>query len=48
MASLQSQAVEGLVRVTASDVDAYYLLPALVENLRIVAPGIGSGRTGVQ
>lgn len=40
MASLQSQAVEGVVRVTASDVYAYYLLPALAEKLRTVAPGI--------
>lgn len=40
MASLQSQAIEGLVRVTASDAFAYYVLPALAEKLRTVAPGI--------
>ena len=40
MASLQSQAIEGLVRITASDAYAYYVLPALAEKLRVVAPGI--------
>lgn len=40
VASRQSQAVEGLVRVTASDVYAQYLLPPILTKLRVVAPGI--------
>ena len=40
VASRQSQSVEGLVRVTASDVYAQYLLPPILQNLRAVAPGI--------
>lgn len=40
VASRQSQSVEGLVRVTASDVYAHYLLPPVLKKLRQVAPGI--------
>lgn len=40
VASRQSQAVEGLVRVTTSDVYAQYLLPPVLMKLRQVAPGI--------
>lgn len=40
VASRQSQSVEGLVRVTASDVYAHYLLPPVLMKLRQVAPGI--------
>ncbi len=40
VASRQSQSVEGLVRVTASDVYAQYLLPPVLMKLRQVAPGI--------
>jgi len=40
VASRQSQSVEGLVRITASDVYAQYLLPPILMKLRQVAPGI--------
>lgn len=40
VASRQSQGVEGLVRITASDVYAQYLLPPVLLKLRQVAPGI--------
>lgn len=40
VASRQSQAVEGLVRVTASDIYAQYLLPPILKKLRAEAPGI--------
>lgn len=39
-ASGQSQSVEGLVRITASDVMAAYVLPAILARLRAEAPGI--------
>ncbi|HWV22400.1 MAG TPA: LysR family transcriptional regulator, partial [Devosia sp.] len=40
VASRQSQSVEGLVRITASDVYAQWLLPPILTKLRDVAPGI--------
>jgi len=40
VASRQSQEIEGVVKVTASDVFAYYLLPPVIEKLRLLAPGI--------
>lgn len=40
MASGQSQAVEGLVRIAASELFAAYLLPPILEKLRSVAPKI--------
>ena len=40
VASRQSQSVEGLVRITASDVYAQWLLPPILMKLRDVAPGI--------
>lgn len=40
VASRQSQSVEGLVRITASDVYAQYLLPPVLVKLRQMAPGI--------
>ncbi len=40
LASGQSQAVEGVVRITASDVFAAYLLPPIVAKLRVLAPKI--------
>jgi DNA-binding transcriptional LysR family regulator len=39
-ASGRSQSVEGLVRITASDVVSSYLLPPVLKQLRVVAPGI--------
>jgi len=39
-ASGQSQALEGRVTITASDVASAYLLPAIVERLQAEAPGI--------
>ena len=39
-ASAQSQAVEGLVRVTASDAVAAFVLPPILVDLRRLAPGI--------
>lgn len=40
VASGQSQAVEGLVRITASDMNAAYVLPPLLRRLSETAPGI--------
>lgn len=40
IASGQSQAVEGLVRITASDIVAAYTLPPILKRLHAVAPGI--------
>lgn len=40
VASRQSQSIEGLVRITASDVYAQYLLPPVLEKLRGAAPGL--------
>jgi DNA-binding transcriptional LysR family regulator len=40
VASRQSQAVEGLVRITASDIYAQYLLPPVLEKIRRVAPAL--------
>lgn len=40
IASGQSQSLEGLVRISASDVFAAYLLPEILEKLHAVAPGI--------
>ncbi|MGH1576601.1 LysR family transcriptional regulator [Planktotalea sp.] len=40
VASGQSQAVEGLVRISASDIFAAYLLPRIIAKLRILAPKI--------
>ncbi len=40
VASGQSQAVEGLVRIAASELFAAYLLPPIVAKLRIIAPKI--------
>jgi DNA-binding transcriptional LysR family regulator len=39
-ASSQSQSIAGLVRITASDVVAAYLLPAALERLQAIAPSI--------
>ncbi len=36
----QSQTIEGLVRITASDIVAAYFLPPILKKLRDVAPGI--------
>lgn len=40
VASGQSQSIEGLVRITASDVVAAYTLPAILQRLHATAPGI--------
>lgn len=40
VASGQSQTVEGLVRITASDIVSAYTLPAILERLHETAPGI--------
>jgi|SRR5215217_6470725 len=40
IASFQSQAMEGLVRITASDVYAAYILPPVLEKIRREAPDI--------
>lgn len=40
VASRQSQAVEGLVRITASDIYAQFVLPPVLEKIRRVAPGL--------
>ncbi|MDV3252910.1 LysR family transcriptional regulator [Devosia sp. BK] len=40
VASRQSQAVEGLVRITTSDVYAQFVLPPVLEKIRRVAPGL--------
>jgi DNA-binding transcriptional LysR family regulator len=40
LASGQSQAAEGLVRITASDVVAAYMLPPVLKRLQELAPGI--------
>lgn len=40
MASGQSQAIEGLVRISASELFAAHLLPPIVQNLRSVAPKV--------
>ena len=40
IASFQSQAMEGLVRITASDVYAAYVLPPVLERIRREAPDI--------
>jgi len=40
IASGQSQAIEGLVRITASDIVAAYILPPILEQLHALAPGI--------
>lgn len=40
VASRQSQAVEGLVRITASDIYAQFILPAVLEQIRKIAPGL--------
>jgi DNA-binding transcriptional LysR family regulator len=40
IASGQSQSIEGLVRITASDVVAAYTLPAILQRLHVLAPGI--------
>lgn len=39
-ASGQSQAVEGLVRITASDMTAAYVLPPMLDQLKSVAPNL--------
>ena len=39
-ASGQSQSIEGTIRISASEVDAAYRLPAIVERLRTSEPGI--------
>ena len=39
-ASSQSQSIAGLVRISASDVVAAYLLPAALERLQAIAPSI--------
>lgn len=39
-ASGRSQTIEGLVRITASDVISAYILPPILKRLRRVAPGI--------
>ncbi|WP_137151258.1 LysR family transcriptional regulator [Devosia sp. FKR38] len=40
VASRQSQDIDGLVRITASDVYAHFILPEVVARLRQMAPGI--------
>lgn len=40
VASRQSQEIDGLVRITASDVYAHFILPEVVRRLRQLAPGI--------
>jgi len=40
IASGQSQSIEGLVRITASDIVAAYTLPAILSRLHQIAPGI--------
>lgn len=40
IASGQSQSIEGLVRITASDIIAAYVLPPILQQLHAVAPGI--------
>lgn len=40
VASRQSQEVEGLVRITTSDVYAQFVLPPVLEKIRRVAPGL--------
>ncbi|MCR6670353.1 LysR family transcriptional regulator [Devosia ginsengisoli] len=40
IASGQSQAIEGLVRITASDVVAAHTLPPILKRLHAIAPGI--------
>ncbi|KQN77251.1 LysR family transcriptional regulator [Devosia sp. Leaf64] len=40
VASRQSQVVEGLVRITTSDVYAQFVLPPVLEKIRRVAPGL--------
>jgi DNA-binding transcriptional LysR family regulator len=40
VASRQSQAIEGLVRITTSDVYAQYILPPVLEKIRRVAPAL--------
>lgn len=40
VASGQSQSIEGLVRISASDVSATYQMPRIIAQLRDVAPGI--------
>ena len=40
IASGQSQSIEGLVRITASDIVAAYTLPAILKRLHELAPGI--------
>lgn len=39
-ASGQSQSVEGSIRITASEIEAAYLLPPIVRKLRLEVPGI--------
>lgn len=40
IASGQSQSIEGLVRITASDIVAAHILPAMLKRLHEIAPGI--------
>ena len=40
VASRQSQEIDGLVRITASDIYAHFVLPDVVRTLRKLAPGI--------
>ncbi|ODT78987.1 MAG: LysR family transcriptional regulator [Pelagibacterium sp. SCN 64-44] len=40
IASRQSEALEGMVRITTSDAYAAYVLPPILENIRKSAPGI--------
>lgn len=40
IASGQSQSIEGLVRITASDIVAAHILPPILKRLNEVAPGI--------
>ena len=40
MASGRAQAIDGTIRITASDVFSAYLLPEIVERLRGLAPGL--------
>jgi DNA-binding transcriptional LysR family regulator len=40
IASGQSQSIEGLVRITASDIVAAYTLPAILKRLHAQAPGV--------
>jgi DNA-binding transcriptional LysR family regulator len=40
IASGHSQSVEGLVRITASDIVAAYVLPPILKQLHVLAPGI--------